>query len=346
MQNQTSKIKNILLYGVGKNKLKHSVELIQREFGISKQAVNKHLLNLEKDGYLIANGTTRNKTYKLGEIRSYSKFINIDKNTDEFDIYNNDFYWLVEHLNKNIEEIIEWGFTEILNNVKDHANAKHTIINLVIDKNIAYLAIFDNGVGIFNNIKKHKKIMSDKQILLELSKGKLTTDSENHTGLGIFWSAKAFDKFAIITNNKVYHLRTDLKRNIDNIINKSFDYKFEKGTGILMAIDLSSKTRLKSLFDNFAPQPDCNFNTTILNLSLISERQRLVSRSQAKQVVNRLEEFKFITFDFQDINSIGQGFADEIFRVFWNKYPELKLDWVNTNNDIEKMIKLAINYDR
>jgi biotin operon repressor len=70
MQNQTSKIKNILLYGVGKNKLKHSVELIQREFGISKQAVNKHLLNLEKDGYLIANGTTRNKTYKLGEIRS------------------------------------------------------------------------------------------------------------------------------------------------------------------------------------------------------------------------------------------------------------------------------------
>jgi hypothetical protein len=114
-----------------------------------------------------------------------------------------------------------------------------------------------------------------------------------------------------------------------------------------MSIKISSKTQLvKDAFDTFAPQPECELNTTILNLALISERNRLVSRSQAKQVVNRLEDFKFITFDFNDIESIGQGFADEVFRVFWKKRPKLKLSWINTNNNIERMIKLAINYDR
>ena len=35
------------------------------QFGISRQAVNKHLIRLVKDGLLTARGTTRNRTYSL-----------------------------------------------------------------------------------------------------------------------------------------------------------------------------------------------------------------------------------------------------------------------------------------
>jgi len=35
------------------------------QFGISRQAVNKHLSRLVKEGLLTARGTTRNRTYSL-----------------------------------------------------------------------------------------------------------------------------------------------------------------------------------------------------------------------------------------------------------------------------------------
>ncbi len=35
------------------------------QFGISRQAVNKHLSRLVKEGFLTARGTTRNRTYSL-----------------------------------------------------------------------------------------------------------------------------------------------------------------------------------------------------------------------------------------------------------------------------------------
>lgn len=325
-----------------------AINELQNKFNISKQAINKHLLHLEKEGYLISSGKTNNKTYSLGKNREFSKTFKVDDNFDEFEVYNTDFYWVVEHLPKNIEEIVEWGFTEILNNVKDHSQAKDVFIFLKVINNKVNLIINDNGIGIFNNIKKHKNIVNNKQILLELSKGKLTTDKENHTGLGIFWSIKSFDEFGIYTDGKIYNLKDKKTFNLKPTDDKDVDNYMQKdlSTSIMMSINASSKTKLKDVFDNFALQPECELNTTILNLALISERNRLVSRSQAKQVVNRLEEFKFITFDFAGIESIGQGFADEIFRVFWKKYPTLELSWINTNEDIEKMIKLAINYDR
>ncbi len=43
----------------------HIVRSTAFQFGISRQAVNKHLSRLVKDGLLTAQGTTRNRTYTL-----------------------------------------------------------------------------------------------------------------------------------------------------------------------------------------------------------------------------------------------------------------------------------------
>ena len=39
-----------------------------------------------------------------------------------------------------------------------------------------------------------------------------------------------------------------------------------------------------------------------------------VARSQARRICNRLDEFKEVILDFEKIEFIGQGFADEICR--------------------------------
>jgi hypothetical protein len=69
---------------------------------------------------------------------------------------------------------------------------------------------------------------------------------------------------------------------------------------------------------------------------------RLISRSQAKQVTANLDKFTEITFDFKEIKIVGQGFVDQIFRVFKNQHPEIKLNYINSNKDVEFMIKRGI----
>lgn len=315
---------------------------IQRQFNISRQAVNKHLKALENEDFLTSSGNTKNKVYALGDIRQQVRLITLNKKIDEFDVYRQDFEWIVENVAENIQEIIDWGFTEILNNAIDHSQAKRVIVILTLDKDNLSLIIYDDGEGICNRLKRIKGFSSDQRVILELCKGKLTTDSENHTGLGIFFSIKAFDSFAIYSNNRLHNLTDDIAIDLtgDNLTSaiKTFE-GYDFSTVIVMTISLSSKTILKNVFNTFAKAPEFEFDTTIVPMYLVDVKQKLVSRSQAKQVVNRLDEFKFVTFDFKGVKSIGQGFADELFRVYANKNPQISFDYVNADVEVEKMIR-------
>ncbi len=47
--------------------------------------------------------------------------------------------------------------------------------------------------------------------------------------------------------------------------------------------------------------------------------------------------------DFKDIKSIGQAFADEIFRVYRNKNPEVKISWNRADEEVQSMINRVEN---
>lgn len=63
-----------------------------------------------------------------------------------------------------------------------------------------------------------------------------------------------------------------------------------------------------------------------------------VSRSQAKRLCSRLENFQEVDLDFSEISAIGQGFAHEIFVVFQKKHPDIRLHPINTTKEVQKMI--------
>jgi hypothetical protein len=52
-----------------------------------------------------------------------------------------------------------------------------------------------------------------------------------------------------------------------------------------------------------------------------------------------LERFSEIVLDFRDVQSVGQGFADEVFRVFAGRNPAIAIATVNTNPVIDAMIR-------
>ena len=67
--------------------------------------------------------------------------------------------------------------------------------------------------------------------------------------------------------------------------------------------------------------------------------EQLVSRSQAKRVLARFDQFTEVMLDFDSLDDIGQPFADEIFRVFPLDHPEVEIVVIKTNENVEQMIK-------
>jgi STAS-like domain of unknown function (DUF4325) len=72
------------------------------------------------------------------------------------------------------------------------------------------------------------------------------------------------------------------------------------------------------------------------------EWEVMISRSQAKRILTGLEKFKYVTLDFKGVRLVGQGFADEVFRVFKNRYPDIQIDYINANDDVKFMIERSI----
>ncbi|MBU2471835.1 MAG: STAS-like domain-containing protein [Bacteroidetes bacterium] len=64
-----------------------------------------------------------------------------------------------------------------------------------------------------------------------------------------------------------------------------------------------------------------------------------ISRSQARRVLSGLEKFKEIILDFKNVHSMGQGFADEVFRVWQRRNPQIKISEQNADENIRFMIK-------
>ena len=63
-----------------------------------------------------------------------------------------------------------------------------------------------------------------------------------------------------------------------------------------------------------------------------------VARSQARRICHRLDEFREVILDFANVELMGQGFADELFRVYAAAHPEVLLRPVNMRAQVERMV--------
>jgi hypothetical protein len=57
--------------------------------------------------------------------------------------------------------------------------------------------------------------------------------------------------------------------------------------------------------------------------------------------MTRFDRFRIVVLDFKGVDAVGQSFADEVFRVFVSKHPELEIVPVNANEQVARMINRA-----
>ncbi len=338
MLNSSVKIRQYLLDHVARyprNLAAHAM----RKFNVTRTTVHRHLNYLIAEGLIIKTGTTKQIYYVLAAQLNLQLQFKLADHPNEFDIWQTYFKEPISKLGKpRIVDAVEYGLTEMINNAVDHSRGYSLAITASLMNSILTLEIRDDGLGAFFTLSQALHITDYRETILDLSKGKLTRDRVNHSGQGVFFTSRVFDQFELTANGFTY-----LKDNQEDDWAMMTDLDKIKGTRVKMSIRLDSPRDLISVFQAYQDHETLAFDRTVLRVELAqygSDHQSLISRAQAKRIVRNISgEFTQLMLDFKHIRIVGQGFVDELFRVYKNSHPGVNIVYCNANKEVEFMIK-------
>jgi anti-sigma regulatory factor (Ser/Thr protein kinase) len=319
---------------------KHPTDIVRvaaEKFGYSRQAIHKHVQRLIDEGAITPDGQTRNKIYRLASLISWHKDYALGAGITEDQVWRTDIAPYLHKMPENVINIWHYGFTEMFNNAIEHSGG--TVVSVKLEKTAASteVHIFDNGVGIFRKIQAALELMDERHAVLELAKGKFTTDPANHSGEGIFFSSRMFDEFVILSGGVYFSHEFDERE--DWICQPNTN---TVGTFVRMILHNHTARTTKKVFDKFTSDDDYGFTKTVVPVKLMRYGDdNLVSRSQAKRLLARFDRFKVVILDFSGVSMIGQAFADEVFRVFRLKHPGVELVALHASAEVKRMISRA-----
>ncbi len=306
------------------------------EFGLSRQAANGHLKALLRDNQVEAEGSTRARVYRLATIAETIRDYPGGALREDV-VWSEVFAPAVAELPENARDIWRYGITEMVNNAIDHSGS--ALVHVGVRRNALYTDgwVADDGEGIFLKIQRAFGLYDPREAILELAKGKLTTDPRNHSGEGIFFASKVLDAFDI-RSGRLHFMHGSGA--LDVLTERSAD---APGTLVLMRLANDSARTVKSVFDEYAAPEEYTFAKTLVPVRLAQyEGEKLVSRSQAKRLYQRFERFRHVVLDFDSVAEIGQAFADELFRVFATAHPGVTLVPINMSTAVAQMVSRAL----
>jgi hypothetical protein len=113
----------------------------------------------------------------------------------------------------------------------------------------------------------------------------------------------------------------------------------KKGTRIKFGISNKSNRVLQDIFRSYQSDPESfSFDMTKVHVRLYTLGTVYISRSQARRVLAGLDKFTVVELDFDRVATVGQAFADEVFRVFKERHPDIDVIPKNMNSAVEFMV--------
>ncbi len=303
--------------------------------GISRQAASARLAALKKAGVIDVQGAGRGVRYAILEIAHDVRTYTV-KGLSEDRVWREQCAPLIKDLPDNVRGIWHHGITEMVNNAIDHSGSDIVEVGMTRNALLTRAWVADHGEGIFLKIQRALDLYDARESILELAKGKFTTDPVNHSGEGIFFSSKMFDRFTIRSGTLFF----SHDGNQPDMLSEENDL----GTGTLVTMELENdcERTTKEIFDRFALPEEYSFAKTLVPVRLAQyEGEKLVSRSQAKRLTRRFERFQTVILDFSGVEEIGQAFADEVFRVFKSAHPQITMTPIRMSDAVRSMIERA-----
>jgi anti-sigma regulatory factor (Ser/Thr protein kinase)/uncharacterized protein (DUF1330 family) len=310
--------------------------------GFSRAYVHRHLKELQDAGKILLVGRADQARYVLATAKAKEAVLAERWNflrTYPIKNLQEDRVWthivqqtgILRNAAEHIQRIVEYGFTEMLNNAIDHSRSKMVQVRMTRTAEDIRFSVTDKGIGIFRNIKEQRRLNNEKEAIQDLLKGKQTTAPGKHSGEGIFFTSRAADRLVLKSSGKRLIFDNTLH---DVIIDKT---TVQKGTVVDFVIALDASTTLPSVFHRFTGD-EYEFEKTDVRIALYKAGGNYISRSQARRVLAGLDSFKHLMLDFQNVQAIGQGFADEVFRVWKQRHPRAVIEIRNAGENIKMMI--------
>lgn len=231
--------------------------------------------------------------------------------------------------------VVEYAFAEMLNNAIDHSGGTIARVRVWSSGDVLAFEVADDGIGVFEKLRSAFGLPDALSAIQELSKGKRTTDPANHTGQGVFFTSKAVDTFSLSANGWMWI--------VDNIAgDQAVQAVRASRPGTTVRCEIAP-TRPRNMSDVFAEYTeDFEFARSAPAVKLLSYGVRLVSRSEAKRLLEGLDRFSDVRMDFAGVESVGQGFVDEVFRVWAANHPETRLVPVNMGPAVRFMVERGL----
>jgi hypothetical protein len=296
---------------------------------------HRHLAALAAEGFVVRQGAGRAASYRhAGALPFTVRFPRAGATEDRV--------WedlvarcqAIGALRGSARSLFQYACTELLNNAIEHSAANEVEVRVrAADIGTLAVEIIDDGIGLFANLRRMLGFKSNLEALQELSKGKLTTLSAGHTGEGIFFTSKAARRFEVDSGGTRWL--------IDNGIGDTAfgEAPVRKGTRVRFEGSLRPRKTLTQVFAEHTD--DLAFTKTRIVVKLFAIGIRFISRSEARRLVTRLDQFRTVVLDFQGVEDVGQGFADEVFRVWARLHQGVRLEAIRMAPAVKFMVDRA-----
>lgn len=312
-------------------------------FAVSITSVKRYLQELTNTGAIEAVDDS-NCGYRMVD-QVYVAEASLTKRKPEEDkIFAECIEPYLKRCNDKARRIWQYSCAEMLNNAIEHSGGSQIYIEVRVNMLFTSVMILDDGIGTFRTLLEYMKVhgwedpvMED--AVIELYKGKITSKEENHSGEGIFFSSKMMDDFYLWSDAQIFKAGYGKRLNTVQSHLLAYTSRMNRiGTMVLMSLENETERNIVEVFDMYT-DIDEGFIKTRIPIKEACISGEPVARSQARRICNRLELFREVILDFEDVEFMGQGFADELFRVYAAAHPQTKLCPVNMLPEVGRMIR-------
>jgi anti-sigma regulatory factor (Ser/Thr protein kinase) len=309
---------------------------VAQRYGVGRSTAARALRELIDAGWLQREGRSR-PHYRPGALREVTATYAL-AGLDEQTPWERDFAPCLQ-LPVAVQALAHHAYTELLNNAIDHSGGGRVTVSMRCNGTHLHLLLSDDGCGVFERIRRAFGIDDPRLALLELSKGKLTTQPARHTGRGLFFTSRLFDVFDLYANGLTYQHSHWQRRDWLS----ANPLRQQPGTTVFASVALNTTRSLAQVYEAHAGHGGTvEFARTVVPLRLARlDDETLESRAQAKRLAARFDAFETVELDFAEIPAIGQAFADELFRVFPQQHPGVVLKPVNMNPAVAGAVHAA-----
>ncbi len=289
--------------------------------GATRQAVHAQLHAMVDAGELVREGAGRSVRYR--SVHPRRRFRYRIAGLDESLVWEQVRAEVPElqGLPEAADRALHTAVVELVDNAISHSRGRHVEVLFRRAHERLILEVIDDGEGIFDHLAHENELADGMEALRQLTKGKLTTMPDEHSGEGLFLLSKIADFFEVESGGLLWMIDNEL----DDVGVSSAHVR--PGTRVLFEVDVRTGASLEAVFVQSSEAFELARRRVVVKL--FETGNRFLSRSEAKKLLEGVERFRNVVIDFKGVEAVGQGFVDEMFRVWTSRHPNTRLHPVN-----------------